>query len=76
MIFSRIFEKQKKTGKTEIGLLFPKSESPPFLNEGITLAVFNSSGKVPFCNETLNIWSKDLCKLSKDFLITLKLTLL
>ena len=27
-----------------------KSESLPLLNKGVTLAIFNSSGKVPFCN--------------------------
>ena len=27
------------------------SESLPFLNEGVTLAIFNSPGKVQFCNE-------------------------
>ena len=52
MIFSRIFEKQSKT---EIGLSFPKSELLPFLNKGVTLAIFNSSGKVPVCNETYEV---------------------
>ena len=50
------------------------SESLPFSSKGVTLESFDSSGKVLFCKETLNIWSKGLCKLPKYFLITLKLT--
>ena len=47
MVFSRTFEKQVKT---EISL-----ESLSFLNKEKTLAIFSSSKKSPFCNETLNI---------------------
>ena len=51
MILWRIFEKQ---GRTEIALYFFKLELLPSLNKGVTLTIFNSSGKVPFSNKTLN----------------------
>ena len=53
IIFSRHLEKQDKT---ETERQFPVSDLPPFLNNGVTLAILIRSGKVSDCNEILNIW--------------------
>ena len=52
MIFSRYLKEQDKT---ETERQFPVSDLPPFLNNGVTLAIFITSGKVSDCNEILNI---------------------
>ena len=50
MIFSITLE---IVGRREIGLYFLSSLGSSFLNRGITLAIFNSSGKMPVFNTWL-----------------------
>ena len=69
---SSIFEKQ---GKAEIGLKFPTSSLSPDLKTGVTFAIFNASGKVPFSKERLKICSNTGSITQYTSLITLTLIL-
>ena len=48
------------------------SESRTFLSKGVTLAIFITSGKIPFCRDLLKTLSNGLWKDPKYFLVTLK----
>ena len=59
MNFSSILEKQDEL---EIGLYLPKSFSSSPLKIGVTLAILQSSGKIPSSKDNLKICNKGLLK--------------
>ena len=56
MMFSKTFE---TSGNTDIGRWFPSSRLDPFLNSGITLAIFHSFGKISGSIQLLKMYAKD-----------------
>ena len=63
MIFSKSFD---TVHSKDTGLYLLKSAGSSLLNNGIRLAIFNSSGKTPSCRDKLHIYVKGVDIASKD----------